>query len=286
MPSGFTFAALSGLFALLFILEQVFPLRARTARLWQRFILNLAISAVAFVTAAVLVKPLGGLLLRWSADKPIGVLHWVSLREPVAMAGGFLLMDLSFYYWHLANHKLPLLWRFHNVHHMDEDLDVTTAFRFHFGEIAFSAVFRMVQVLALGVSGWTYAIYEVVFQANTMFHHSNVRLPISLERLLNKVLVTPRMHGIHHSQVETETNSNFSTVFSWWDRMHRSLDVSVPQSQIIVGVPAYSGQIEKRVWGCLALPFQKQRDYWCKPDGTRVVRESVAAKQSDKGLAE
>jgi sterol desaturase/sphingolipid hydroxylase (fatty acid hydroxylase superfamily) len=273
MPSRSIVAALTALFVLLFVLEQIFPLRKRTLRLWRRLVLNLTISAIAFASAAVLVKPVGSWLLRWSSEKPFGLLQWVDLPKPASFACGFLLMDLSFYYWHLANHKLPLLWRFHNVHHIDEDLDVSTAFRFHFGEIAFSAIFRMVQVVALGVSVWTYAIYELVFQANTMVHHSNVRLPLGLERVLNKVLVTPRMHGIHHSQVEAETNSNFSTVFSWWDRLHRSLDLSIPQSEIVIGVPGYSGENRKGLWSCLLLPFRKQRDYWRRPDGTRVVRD-------------
>jgi sterol desaturase/sphingolipid hydroxylase (fatty acid hydroxylase superfamily) len=102
-------------------------------------------------------------------------------------------MDLTFYYWHLANHRLPFLWRFHNVHHIDPDLDVSTAFRFHFGEITLSAVFSLLQVSLIGPSAWAFAAYQLVFQAEVLFHHCNVRLPVRAERLLNKVLVTPRM---------------------------------------------------------------------------------------------
>src|SRR6185503_6617510 len=105
---------------------------------------------------------------------------------------------LSFYYWHRLNHRLPLLWRFHSVHHMDPDLDVTTAVRFHFGEILLSTVFRSLQVVALGVGLTGYLLYEPRLQCANLFHHSNLRLPIRLERALNWVLVTPRMHGIHH----------------------------------------------------------------------------------------
>src|SRR5215467_2418173 len=164
---------LAAFFLLLLILERLFPLRSRTAAILQRLLLNLAISALAFLTAAAVVRPAGGWVLRWSSEKSFGLLHWLPLPAPIAFGLGFLLMDLSFYYWHLANHKIPFLWRFHNVHHIDADLDVSTAFRFHFGEVAFSAGFRVVQILLLGVSVWTYAIYEIAFQANTMFHHSN-----------------------------------------------------------------------------------------------------------------
>src|SRR6185503_18602759 len=105
---------------------------------------------------------------------------------------------------------------------IDPDLDVSTGFRFHFGEIALSSIFRVVQIGLIGPSLTTFLVYELVFLVNTLFHHSNVRLPVDVERLLNKVFVTPRMHGIHHSQVRTELNSNFSVVFSWWDRLHRT----------------------------------------------------------------
>src|SRR5437879_13216378 len=113
-----------------------------------------------------------------------------------------------------------------------------------------------------------------------MFNHSNWRLPLSLERLLNRVLVTPRMHGIHHSQVERETNSNFSTVFSWWDRLHRSIDVSIPQTDILIGVPAYSRGENKNFWTSLFLPFREQRDYWRKPDGRAVTRRPSGRAQA------
>ncbi|MDQ3200474.1 MAG: sterol desaturase family protein [Verrucomicrobiota bacterium] len=121
-------------------------------------------------------------------------------------------MDLSFYRWHWLNHRSGFLWRFHNVHHSDADLDVSTGFRFHFGEVAISAVFRVVQVALIGISAPAFAAYELVFQVNTLFQHSNVRLPIRLERMLSKVFVTSRMHGIHHSQVQRETNSNYSVL--------------------------------------------------------------------------
>ena len=283
-PLGLSVLAL--LFVALFILERLFPLRCRTAALLQRLALNLAISALAFLTAAAVVRPAGGWVLRWSSEKSFGLLHWFTVPAPVAFGLGFLFMDLSFYYWHLANHKIPFLWRFHNVHHIDGDLDVSTAFRFHFGEVAFSAGFRVVQILLLGVSIWTYGIYELVFQANTMFHHSNWRLPIRVEGLLNRVLVTPRMHGIHHSQVERETNSNFSTVFSWWDRLHGSIEVSIPQADVLVGVPAYTGHEDRKFWGSIFLPFQGQRDYWRKPDGTAVVRETSGVARARARMVE
>jgi sterol desaturase/sphingolipid hydroxylase (fatty acid hydroxylase superfamily) len=186
----------------------------------------------------------------------------------------------------VANHRIPFLWRFHNVHHIDPELDVSTAFRFHCGEVALSAGFRVVQVAAIGPPAWIFLIYEGVFQANTVFHHSNVRLPIQVERRLNWVLVTPRMHGIHHSQVRDETNSNYSVVFSWWDRLHRTLGLSIPQRDIVIGVPAYSAPTDNRFWDNLLLPFRAQRDYWRRPDGTIVQRDPATVPQGRSGLAD
>jgi len=274
MRIGLTFVILAATFIALLLLEQFFPLRSRTVALLKRLWLNLAIAALAFFTAAVGVRPLGGVALRWSLQSSFGLLQWLSLPPFLKFCAGFLLMDLSFYYWHRANHKIRFLWRFHNVHHIDGDLDVSTAFRFHFGEILFSAGFRIAQVLLLGVSGWIYAVYELVFQTCTMFHHSNLRLPLRIERILNRIVVTPRMHAIHHSQMERETNSNYSTVFAWWDRLHRSLELNIPQAALRIGVPAYTGREDQDFVECLRLPFIAQRDYWRNAEGEIPGRRS------------
>src|SRR2546425_6205697 len=268
---------LAGFFLLLLLLEALFPLRHRKWALVRRLIVNLCVSALAFTAAAWIVRPVGLSLAAWMSAKSFGLLHIVPLPAVVQFGLAFLLMDLTFYYWHLANHMLPVLWRFHNVHHIDPDLDVSTALRFHVGEVLFSAGFRILQVGLIGLPPLTYMIYEGVFQASTLFQHSNIRLPLQVERLLNLVLVTPRMHGIHHSVVEGETNSNYSTVFSWWDRLHRSLCLDIPQAALVIGIPAYHEPVDNTLWHVLALPFQRQRHYWCWPDGSRPVRDTATA---------
>jgi sterol desaturase/sphingolipid hydroxylase (fatty acid hydroxylase superfamily) len=169
---------------------------------------------------------------------------------------------------------------------MDPDLDVSTGFRFHFGEVLLSTLFRVTQVGLLGVSFTTFALYELVFQAGTLFHHSNLRLPIRLERLLVLIMVTPRMHGIHHSQVRRETDSNYGVVFCWWDRLHRTLGLNIPQAQIDIGVPGYSLPQDNTFWQALLFPFRKQRDYWRKPDGTTPNRSQETLEQNPSRLAE
>ena len=264
---------LGGVFLVLFSLERWIPLRKPRHGLARRLLANLAISALALVTAAVLVDPAGIRALEFASDRGVGLLRWAGLSATAEFVIGFALLDLTFYYWHLANHKLAFLWRFHNVHHIDPDLDVSTSFRFHFAEVAMSAGFRIVQIAALGVSPVTFAIYELAFQSGTLFHHSNVRLPLMVERFLSLVLVTPRMHGIHHSEVRRENNSNFSVVFPWWDRLHRTLRLNVPQSQIVIGIPAYPRPADNEPGRALLMPVRRQRDYWRRPDGTSAERD-------------
>ena len=239
-----------------------------------------------FLAAVTLVQPAAQWALRWSTDRPFGLVHLLTLPGWLELAASFLLMDLAFYYWHLANHRAPFLWRFHNVHHTDPELDVSTAFRFHFGEIALSSVFSVIQISLIGISPWAFAVYQVMFQAEVLFHHSNLRLPICFERLLNKVVVTPRMHGIHHSQVHRENNSNFGTVFPWWDRLHRTLGLNIPQSEIVVGIPGYSLPGDNTAPNALLMPFQKQRDYWRDADGAVVERGKPLAEPNPGRLAE
>ena len=268
-----TVAAVAAAVLLLLLAERAIPLRHQTLRWLPEVALNVAFSALAFGVSAVLVRPAVVRAMGWSLRREIGLVYLVELPPVAQGALVFALLDLAFYYWHRLNHEWPALWRFHNVHHCDPDLGVSTSFRFHFGEVALSTVFRVVQVTVIGASLPAFAVYEVAFQLNTLFHHSNVRLPIRLERWLNRILVTPRMHGIHHSQVRDETNSNYSVVLPWWDWLHRTLRLNVPQHRIVIGVPGYAEPEDNRLWPLLAMPFRRQRAYWTRSDGNPVERD-------------
>ena len=257
-------------FLTMFVLERRFPLRKARRSLWPRVLVNVAITGLAVATAAITVRPAVEHLLALSPAQNFGALALVSLPLAAEFAIAFVLFDWSFYWWHRLNHRVPLLWRFHNVHHVDPDLDVTTAFRFHAVEIGYSSAFRATQVLLIGPAAWMYFMYELVFQVATLFHHSNVKLPVQFERAVNRVFVTPRMHGVHHSRFHHETDSNYSTVFSWWDRLHRSLRLNVPQQTIRIGVPAYWQAEDNRPDNLLAMPFGQQRSYWKRPNGTNM----------------
>jgi sterol desaturase/sphingolipid hydroxylase (fatty acid hydroxylase superfamily) len=275
-----TGAVLGSLALLLFLSERYIPLRRVKRPLLGRLTVNLSFAAVAFLTVSLTVRPAAEAMLGWTGDSGFGLAQLAAIPSVVRPLLAFLLMDLTFYWWHRANHRIPLLWRFHNVHHLDPDMDVSTAFRFHFGELAFSSAFRVAQIGLIGPSLGSYLFYEAVFQAGTLFQHSNLRLPIGSERLLVRLLVTPRMHGIHHSQVPGETNSNYATLFSFWDRLHRTLRLNIPQSEIDIGIPGYAGDRDNSLGNALLAPFRAQRDYWRRADGTVPVRAGAAEDKS------
>lgn len=247
---------------LLFLAERRFPLRKSRKPLPNRLFVNGSMSLLTLITALSIVRPVSLSTLSWANVNGFGILRFCSFPPWLEAIVGFLLLDLSFYYWHRLNHRISFLWRFHNVHHFDPDMDVSTGFRFHFLEVALSAVFRAVQMMALGTTLPLFLLYEFVFQVVTYFHHSNLRLYGRLDRAVNIFLVTPCMHGIHHSNFREETNSNYSVICSFWDRLHGTFRKGVPQSEITVGVPGYSLDQDNGLSAALLTPLIRQRDYW------------------------
>jgi sterol desaturase/sphingolipid hydroxylase (fatty acid hydroxylase superfamily) len=276
LSTALTIGVLGIAYASLFLLERARPLRRPKERLLPRLLVNIAISATAFAAAAAFVRPAAAAVLGFTQSESFGVVPLMGLTGAFEIMAAFLLLDLSFYYWHVANHRIQFLWRFHNVHHIDPDLDVTTAFRFHFVEVAFSAGFRAVQVLLIGPSLAAFVVYEIAFQLGTLFHHSNLRIALPIERALNVAFVTPRMHGIHHSDIRAENLTNFGVVFSWWDRLHRTLCLNVPQAEVTIGIPGYSSREDNALWRSWRMPFRAQRDYWSGPQGKRLRRDPAS----------
>jgi sterol desaturase/sphingolipid hydroxylase (fatty acid hydroxylase superfamily) len=165
----------------------------------------------------------------------------------------------------VLTHRVPFLWRFHLVHHVDLDLDASTALRFHFGELACSVSWRAAQVVAIGVSPFAYSLWQTALVLLIMFHHSNVRLPDEGERRLSRWLITPRLHGIHHSIIKEETNSNWSSGLSIWDRLHGTLRMDDGRHEVTIGVPAYRDPKDVTLPKILKMPFEPQRDVWELP---------------------
>src|SRR6184192_1317750 len=267
---------LAGIFVILFWLQSRFPLRRQHFSVFRRLLRNWILSIPGFLVVRFAMLPIPVAVAIWAQNRHVGLLNWLALPTWARAIVTFLLMDYAYWWWHWANHMIPLFWRFHNVHHTDLDLDVSTAARFHFGEMIFSIGFLSLAVILFGIGPIMLVVFFITFEAATLFHHSNWRLPIKLERILNLILVTPRMHGIHHSIVQRETNSNWGTIFCWWDKFHRTLRRDVPQNAVIIGVAAYREENELTLWKLLALPFRRQRE-WRLPNGDIPKREAQSA---------
>lgn len=255
-------AIMAGAAIFLFIAERRKPLRQQRQEEPRRTIRNLVMGAGSIAVVHVLQRPLVDPLAArvreegWGIAQRIGGPEW--LRDAIA----FLLLDYSMYVWHVLTHKVPVLWRFHLVHHIDLDLDTTTALRFHAADMAISVPWRAGQVMICGASPRALLLWQSFFFVSVLFHHSNVRLPLALESRLVRVLTTPRLHGIHHSMVREETNSNWSSGISLWDWLHGTIRLDVPQDAISIGVPAYSDPEETKLGPSLLLPFTAQRAGW------------------------
>lgn len=172
------------------------------------------------------------------------------------LALDLVLLDLWIYWWHRLNHEASLLWRFHQVHHRDEFLDVSSGLRFHPGEVLASALVRGVFVAAAAMPLQAVAVYEIVLLAAASFHHSNLRLPAGLERLLRAVVVTPSHHWVHHHAVRRDTDSNYGALLSVWDRLFGSFSATARTPQMPIGL---EGARDETLAGLVLLPFQPQR---------------------------
>ncbi|MBX0292989.1 sterol desaturase family protein [Hymenobacter sp. HSC-4F20] len=255
-----------------FLLETVRPLRRRTRPRPERWLRNVGVGAPSLLAMRLTLLPIMTKLAQAGAARGVGL---AQLPEPLRAVAELLLLDYLAYRWHRLLHS-PLLWRLHRVHHIDLDMDLTTAWRFHFGEMLASIPYRGGLPALLGVRPATVLAYEAVLEACTAFHHSNACLPIGLERRVVPVLVTPRMHGIHHSIVEQEAGSNFGVGLTLWDRLHSTLRLNVPQQQVTIGVPAYATAAEQSVRQLLALPLAPLRP-WTRPDGSVPYRPGLSA---------
>jgi len=261
-----------GTFVLLVWLERRRPLRKRTEPVLPHSARNFVLAALGALATVLIEAPLIQPLARLVEERHWGLTGMFQLQGVVAALAALVLMDYTFYWWHVLLHRVPGLWRFHAVHHVDLDLDASTALRFHFGEILLSVPWRAAQVLIIGLSPWMFSLWQVWFALCVMFHHSNVRLPLRGERLLNRLLVTPRMHAVHHSRVEAETNSNWSSGLTCWDWLHGTLQINVPQENIEIGVPAFPDAQAVGLPAILAMPFGAQPDTWRSPEQRKIPK--------------
>lgn len=219
---------------------------------------NLVVAGLSAATVQTLeapaVVPLARLVARhrWGVVGRLGGPGW--FRDLAAVV----LLDYTLYLWHIIVHRVPWLWRFHLVHHVDLDLDASTGLRFHAGEIAASIPWRAAQVLAIGVTPRALAAWQGLTIASILFHHSNTRLPDRVERILSWMVATPKMHAIHHSVDPRQLQSNFSSGLAVWDRLHGTARFDADPAAVTVGVGGHLDPREAALGRILALPFSSR----------------------------
>lgn len=218
---------------------------------------NLAISwANALMTALGFVL-LWRLAAEWSAEHRFGLLHRTSIPGWLHLPLSCLLLDAWTYAWHRFCHRIPFLWRFHRMHHSDPHMDVTTANRFHLVEILFSSVLRLPLLALTGIPFGHLVLYETLLQCVVQWHHANIALPAGLERFLRAFLVTPGLHKVHHSRFQPETDSNYASLLSVWDRLFGSFRTRTDLAAIHIGLDGYDDAPTQSLRGLCLTPWRR-----------------------------
>ena len=216
----------AGVFVIMALLELIIPRKARMKTRWHRWASNFSMLAIATLIMR-LVFPVLTLSAAFLAQRHnVGLFNLIDLPVWVEIILAVIIFDFAIWAQHLAMHYVPVLWAFHKVHHADEDLDTSSGIRFHPGEYIFSLVFKFAVIAALGPAALAVFIFEVTLNASAMFNHASIRLPLTWDRTLRKLIVTPDFHRVHHSVYRSETNSNYGFCLSVWDQMFRTY---VPQ---------------------------------------------------------
>ena len=241
----------------IFALEGLFPhYRRSQSRIKHAFphILTAIMNGLLmrFVLVGVTIIAIG-----WAESNPWGLMHMLSLSLNTETVIVFVLFDVWMYFWHIINPRVPFLWRFHRAHHSDIAMDTTTALRFHPGELVLSTFIRLPVVILIGMSFNQLVLFEVLLNLSTLFHHSNLAIPEKWDRILRVLIVTPNMHRVHHSVERTETNSNFTSLLSVWDRLNRTLKMREDTRTITTGLPLFREQQWQRLWGFLITPLSE-----------------------------
>lgn len=217
---------------------------------------NIALGVMNAVLAGFLFASLILAVTSWAVDHQVGLLNYLHFDPIVEMVIGLLIFDCWQYCWHRINHRVGFFWRFHAVHHSDAVMDASSAVRFHTVEIVYSSIIRLLVLPLIGLSIEHLLIYELMLLPVILFHHSNIAVPAAWDKALRVLIVTPRIHWVHHSHIKEETDSNYSSLLSVWDRLFGSFRLREEPQNIRLGL---GDTFDKTAWdslpGMLQQPF-------------------------------
>lgn len=244
--------------ALFLLLELGFSYRQPSVSKLKRWLTNLPLSIFNGITYFFVYSGVLSALFIHVNKQNLGLLNRFDFAYWVDILLGIAILDFFIYVWHLLNHKMPLLWRFHRVHHCDMNMDVSTASRFHLGEFLISGLVRITVIYTFGISFVAYMLFEILTNAAIQFHHSSIKISPRFERFWWILFVPPSMHRIHHSIRFKETDSNYGVLFSLWDRIVGTMIVDTDQKGIVIGLDS-DREFEKLGFGhMLLMPFTRK----------------------------
>lgn len=247
---------------LLVVAELLAPRRKLTVQRWKRWPGNVGVVVISTLLIRILFPTAAVGLALVAEVNSWGLLNQVALPNWLSIILAITLLDLSIYAQHVLLHTVPFLWRFHRMHHADIEIDVTTGFRFHPGEILLSMMIKLGAVALLGVPALGIMIFEILLNATSMFNHSNIRLSAAVDDRLRRILVTPDMHRVHHSIVARETNSNFGFNLPWWDRLFGTYRAqpAAGHQEMTIGLSQFREPAEFHLDRMLLQPLRRERD--------------------------
>src|SRR5574337_1465955 len=235
----------------IFLLEGVFPFYKNRTHRVKHAIPHVLTALFNGLLTRLLLAGLTIEVINWASRFAFGLTQELPLSLFAKTALVFILFDIWMYFWHMANHQITFLWLFHRAHHADTDMDTTTALRFHPGELILSTFIRLPVIILIGMSFADLVLFETLLNISTLFHHSNLALPEKWDRILRAVIVTPNMHRVHHSVERPETNSNYTSLLSVWDRLFRSFRKREDTQKIMIGLPSFREEKWQRLRGFL-----------------------------------
>jgi sterol desaturase/sphingolipid hydroxylase (fatty acid hydroxylase superfamily) len=246
-----------GLFLFL-VLELRFSYRQNSVSKPKRWMTNIPLSVINGSIYYLIYFSVIMEIIARAKNHQLGLLNSMAMPDWLKTVFGILILDFTLYAWHLINHVVPLLWRFHRVHHSDMNMDVSTASRFHIGELLMSGFVHMMVVYLSGVSFITYMLFEFLMKLSIQFHHSSIRINPNFEQFWVLFFVPPSMHRIHHSVKIKERDSNYGIVFSFWDRFFGTLSWGIDQSRILIGIGSHRKFENLGFWYMWLMPFTKK----------------------------
>lgn len=251
-------SAFVGILCLMMLWEVYAPRRKQRYSRLQRWPTNFSISIIGMIIVRFTVGGIAYVSALYAMDNQIGLLNQFLIPDWFSIVITLLLLDLAIYGQHRASHRWLWLWRFHKVHHSDLDFDVTTGIRFHPIEIIISMCYKVIIIYIIGCNPLAVVVFEVILSGASLFNHSNIFIPLKLERSIRLWIVTPDMHRVHHSSKELEIDSNFGFSISIWDRLFSSY-IDQPQlghDKMIIGLNSYRHSPDVSIKKLLLMPFK------------------------------